>query len=530
MAMLCGWLTAITGKPHAVGAELRDYPVFLSVRSGDPGRIEALVATALAGTWTQDGTTVRLLPSRVKEDEGLVEFTRGWRTATAGQAEFSALPVRELYAMHMGEILRFGTTVSPYVHPLPDALQKKVDASDQHAGWIYVRRFSNGSFETRVQMPGENKGGFSDDTQIEFRSLPPEVVEALAENGKEPALSVEEKTAFRKLASNLSGVKLNPQSLETTDPLARLTDPLLRPLAKALKRDLVVALPDSAVKNLLSLDQTSVEGVVKAFSPFDDWTLADGALVGRLPVSERDDRAQTRRTVLATFIRSTQTSGVPRSASLATYLAEQRPRASESWTDVMVLILSGVVLDESYIGDYPFNLRLGEALTDADWARLRTGRALGMADLSLGAREALLRLLVDSRERMSVDDPDPVRWRGFPSVPLTLAAKVEEEDVVLGIQGGLLNVITPEDAGHDYRSEKAVLGSEPLYKPARRRKLTLTITNPAEMSSVSTGFADVSVSPDGREVPWTELPTALRKGFEAGVRLKDAEPAHGSTP
>ena len=529
--VLCDWLGQATGVPHALGGELRDYPVFLSVRSGEPGRVKALVAQALAGVWTQDGSTVRLLPVRPKADEGLVEFARGWKAATAARPNFAALPARELYALKAGEILRFGTGESPYVRPLPDALRKKVDASDVRTGWVYVRRFTNGCFETKIEMPDERKGVFSGDTQVDFRSLPPEVATALGDEAKKPVLSAADVAAIGKIMANPGAAKVDPKMIDRADPLARFTDPVLMPLAAALKEDLVVALPDFAVMGLMGEKNATVETTMRAFCLFDDWTVANGAFVGRLPSSERRDRAQTRRAVMAEFVRSAREVGVPGPAALAQYLAGQRPQASEGWTDVMMLVMSGVALDQTHVGDYPFNLRLGAALTDGDWVRLRSGKAVTMPELSGGARAALLTLLVQSRERMGSDGSDPVQWRDFPNVPLTISSKVEEENVVLGFQGGITEVITPKDAGYGYRRSKQALEAEPLYRPGRRRKLTLTVTNPAEGEPVNTGFADVTVDPRATAVPWTGLPAASRKAFEAAMKLKDQqEPPPGESP
>lgn len=527
--VLSDWLTQATGVPHAFGGELRDYPVFLSLHTNDPKRIEMLVAIALAGEWTQDGSTLRLLPVKPKGDEGLAEFARGWKAATVTRPNFAALPARDLYAMQAGEILRFGTGDGPYVRPLPDALRKKVEASDVKTGWVYVRRFSNGCFETKVEMPDEHKGVFSGDTQVEFRNLPPEVTAALGEEAKKAALGAEDVTALGKIAANPGAVKLDPKSIDATDPLARFVDPVLKPMAQALKEDLVVALPDMAIMGLMGEGKSTVEGVMKAFCLFDDWTSVPGAFVGRLPVSERRNRAQTRRNVMAEFIRSTRDVGVPGPATLAEYLAGQRPPASEGWTDVMMLVMSGVTLDQTHVGDYPFNLRLGAALTEGDWARLRSGKTLTMPELSLAVRAALLTLLVSSRQRMGSDGPDPVRWRGFPNVPLTLTAKVEDEDVLLGFRGGLTDVMTPRDGGYGYRYAAKALGAEPLYRPGHRRKLTLTVANPAEGEPVETGFADVSVDPKAQAVPWTELPAQWSKPFGEALKQRDAqEPPPGS--
>ncbi len=187
----------------------------------------------------------------------------------------------------------------------------------------------------------------------------------------------------------------------------------------------------------------------------------------------------------------------------------------------MMLVTSGVVLDETHVGDYPFNLRLGAALIPEDWTRLQTGRPLSMESLSVNARGALMALLVQSRERMDSKEPDPVRWIGFPNVPLTLTAKVVEEDVVLGLRSGVTTVMRVQDAGYGYHRAKNALGSEPLYRPGHRRTLVLTVATPGVAQSVETGFADVNVERSAKSVPWAELPAELRTAFETAIRRSD---------
>ncbi|GEM_PF-1284731 len=527
--VLCEWLTQATGVSHAIGGELQDYPVFLSVRSTDPGRIEALVAAALAGEWTKDGSTVRLLPTPPKRGEGLDEFTRGWKAATATRPNLAALPVEDVYAMRAGEILRYGLPAGPYVKPLPETLRKKAEAGAAPTAEVYVRRFANGSFETKVNVPDEQKGAFAGDSDVGFKALPPEVTAALGDESEKTVLSADATAAIQKLMANPSR-KTDPATIVRTDPLERFVTPVLKPLAAALKEDLVVALPDFALMTLVQSPKPTVGGILSAFSLCDDWTLADGALVGRLPVSERRNRAQTRRSALSNFMRRSQDVGVPSSSAVAEYLSGQRPPASESWSDVMLLVTSGLVLDQTNMGDYPFNLRLETALTPDDWARLRTGGTFPVGTLSSGARRALMALLVQSRDRMNSEHRDPVRWKGFPNAPLSIAAKVEEEDVVLGLQGGITNVMKIDLAGYGYRRAKEDLGAEPLYRPGRRRALTLTIAAPGADESIETGFADVDVAKDAKSVPWTGLPPEMRKAFDEAVKRRDGDrPSQPST-
>ena len=525
MTVLCEWLTLATGKRHAPSGALRDYPVFLNVRSGEPGRIRALVATAMAGEWMQDGATIRLMPVKPTQGEGEAEFARGWAATTKGRANLAALPPSAIFGLRAGEIARFGTTPGLYVRPLPETLRRKAEAGEGGEGWVYVRRSANGNFDTRTQMPDETKGAFSSGSEVAFRSLPPEVFAALGDEAGKTALSAEDVAALKKVQQNPGAGMGDAKTLERADPLARFMDPLLRPLAQRLKRDLVVALPDMSIMATLEGDKGTVGAALGGFCQTVDWTLAPEALVGRLPVSERRYPTQARRSAMGEFIRRTRGEGVPSSGAVAAYVASQRPGASESWSDAMLLVLSGVVLDESNIGDYPYNLRLAGALTPEDWVRLRSGRPLAMRELSAGARNTLSQLMVQSRERLSSSNPDPVRWAGFPNVALVLTAKIEDEKVVLESHNGLINVTAVNGAGYMYRSRKAEEGEEPTYHAARRRRLRLDIGLPGEPRTVETGFADVTVEKGAKAGPWTALPPEWRAEFETAMKGLPAEGA-----
>jgi hypothetical protein len=509
------WLTQATGVPHAIGGDLQDYPVYLSVRSGEPGRIKALVAIALAGEWTREGSTIRLLPKSPKRDEGFEGFEREWKVATANRPNLAVLPLRDLAAMKAGEILRYGMATGPYVRRLPDAIRSKVEVDEMGQKAVYVRRFAHGCFETSI---GEKAATSSKREQVEFRSLPPEFAAALGNDEKKPAMSPDEIAAMQKSISNLGTT--DPNAILVKDPLIKFVDPVLGAVSKSLDKDVVVALPDFALMGLMGQDKTTVGSVLRTFCLFDDLSMVEGAVVGRLPVSERRNRSQTRRSVMASFIRRTQDAGVPGAAAVADYLSGQRPAASESWTDVMMLISAGVVLDQTEIGDYPFNLRLAAAFTPIDWTRLQTGNPIPARALSAKALTALSTLLIQSRKRMDWKDPDPVRWPGFPNVELTLSATVEEEDVVLGVRNGATQVMRAGEAGNGYAQSKKNLGSEPLYRVGHRRKLMLTIIPPAG-ESVRTGFADVAVDKAAKPVPWTELTGEVRAAFAAAVKRRE---------
>ena len=60
-------------------------------------------------------------------------------------------------------------------------------------------------------------------------------------------------------------MRVDPKDFNQIDPLAVFMDPLLKPVAKAVKVDLVVSLPDFFIA-MLSGELGTVESVLKGFS------------------------------------------------------------------------------------------------------------------------------------------------------------------------------------------------------------------------------------------------------------------------
>lgn len=532
LTVLCEWLTTQTGTKYAASAELRDYPVFLSVKSGDPGRITALVAGALAGRWERDGKTVRLVPANPKDGEGLAEFARGWKATVDPKSPLAALPPETIYAMRAGSILRFGLPEGRYVLPLPPALKARVEASEERKGYVYLSRWANGYFQRSLALPDDGQGPFSSGSEVTFRTLPPAVLAALGDEAKNPALTPEDATGLEKIMSDPMGRKIDPKTIERKDPLTGFVDPLLGPVSRAMKRDLVMALPDLSLMAIMTRKGTTVEGGLAGFGAVDDLTVVDGAIVGRLPVSERRYRTQTRRVVLGKFVQETSEAGVPSPVALAGYLAAQNPGASECWSDVMMLVMSGVAIDQTHIGDFPWNLRFAGSLTDRDWARLKAGGTLTMGDLNSAARSALVDLMVNARERMDSKQPDPATWPEFPNARLALSAKVEDEAVVVGGRSGTYDVMDIPDAAFNYDRQKSASGGEPLFRPGHRRKLTLTIFRVGTEEKIETGFGETTLVPGTGAVAWRALPPEMAKAFEKGLKMREEydQQQPGGTP
>ena len=128
---------------------------------------------------------------------------------------------------------------------------------------------------------------------------------------------------------------------------------------------------------------------------------------------------------------------------------------------------------------------------------------------------------------MSSRYPDPVRWAGFPSAPLTLTAKIEDENLVLGVAGGTVSVTDTTEAGAGHQWLKERYGAEPTYRAARRRRLRLSIGTPGEPRTVETGFADVTVEKGAKAAPWTALPPEWKAEFEKAMK---GLPAEGGVP
>ena len=534
LTVLCEWLTQKTGTRYAAASELRDYPVFLSVRSGDPGRITALVASALGGRWESDGKTIRLVAVKPKDGEDLAEFAHRWQEATRGNEALASLPTKEVYALPAGRILRFGTPQGEYVRPLPDRLRAKVEAGQKETGIVALRRLANGLFEVKVEIPEKKRTVPGVDFGVAFRSLPPEVVAALSDETKKAIGGDNVIEEIQKRMTDPAGQRIDLKTIDRLDPLRNLMDPLLAPVAASLKEDFVVALLDASHTAVLGLGgRMTVEDALRRLSPIDDWTMVEGALVGRLPVSERVHRAQARREAMARYIDQTAKVGFPDLATTIGYLNAQNGAASESWSDLLMLDLSGATPVDAT--DYPFVLRFAGLLTNGDWARLGGRNPIALTDLSRASRAALIDALANARERMGGEQPDPATWPGFPNAPMALTAKVVDEEVLVYLDGGGgEHASTVAEASSIYEDLRAYIGKEPLYRCGHRRRLALTVARPGTEEKVTMNFGEVTITPGAKAVSYKELSAATVAEFGKGIQEQrdsiDRLPPAGTAP
>lgn len=511
MPELCRRLTEATGVTHHVDGRLRDYPVFLSVHGSDAKRVESLLATVLGGEWQRDGKALVLTPVRPKGEEGLAEFERQFRLATGGQKDLAALPMKALYEMAPGSQARFGSPAGALFLPFMPGFTK--------TGRIVVRRDAYGSFSFRQDFGDRQSGVFTPGGQIQFGSLPPEVLAHLGEDAKKPGLSKTEGEAVFKSMTDPSTLKVDWKSLDRSDPIAAFNEPVLSSVAAKVAPDLVVALPDLSLMNLPAASHgATVEATCGAYALAVAWRFGDGAILGTLPDCERLAPAQTRRAVLSGFVQNAQRNGVPTPNDLASYLADQRPGASDTWSDVMLIVMSGVVVDQSFIGDHPYNLRFGRSLSDDDWRLVGVGRPFSAASLSAAARAALMAVLLQSRERLETGKPDPATWPSLSSDRLVVTPETNGDEVVIAYGGFSADVYEPQRALSNLPQRKKELGREPLYRPARRRQIKFRIAPAgADELGVTTGFAEVMPDPGTKPTVWAELPEAIRKAAGNGV-------------
>jgi hypothetical protein len=203
----------------------------------------------------------------------------------------------------------------------------------------------------------------------------------------------------------------------------------------------------------------------------------------------------------------------------------------------MLLVMAGVVVDQEFLGDYPFNLRLYTSLSQPDWALLRSGRPFGIGLLGQPARDSLLDLLLQARTRLETSKQDPAYWPGFDSGNIQLSAAVSDENVLIGWTGFAAEVYPVNSSAGNYDMRKQRLGQEPLYQPAVRQKLKLTLTPldiPADAPlRVESGFTEVKSDAKVKPVPWEQLPKAMADEFRKtleNIRKRREEGGGGVPP
>jgi hypothetical protein len=517
---ICKRLTDRTGVDHRIDADFVDYPIYLSVKGDNPQRIEKLTAAALRGKWEKVDHGVRLIHEPTDKDADFKEFERGL-TIALEKNPLKGLPARDLYDMNPGAIIRFGAPSSDLIRVLPATIGKPIAAKAD----VRVRRFCFGSFEFLSTGLDKDIQAFSDSSQITFDTLPPEVEKLLGDDLKKPSLSPEERSAFAKAMSAPGGFEMNGK-----DPIVAITSLGLGKIGDVLGHDTVIALPDMSLLALtMSGKKDTVGQLLGGFSTVDNWTVFDNAAVARLPALEHQYPAQTRRSVLTQLLQSIKEFGVATFQDASSYVRAQRPGASESWSDAMLLVLSHIALDDSYIGDYPFNVRFGDSLTDGDWQWLRSGKPFQLSSLSGPAQDQLMGVLLQSRGRM--DGSDPAQWPSLAPADLTLTPELTEEKVLVGWTSQTSEIRDAHSSGMQYQMRRKHLNSEPLYQEATRKKLKLTVAG-SPNDSIETGFSQVTLVEGSKAVPYTQLPTGLQAEFKKGMEddIAGRTPPKESTP
>lgn len=362
----------------------------------------------------------------------------------------------------------------------------------------------------------ENEMGQSDG---EFSGLPQPVAALLANDlGKQP-WTADERAAANKALREPTGMGIDWTHLSGRDPVAALQELILGPMARALGPDLVIVLPDISFFPLLegSHDKSATVGsFLGRYSACDTWSVVNGAAVGSLTSCECGYPAQANRSALAKFVTAVNKAGVIGISALGDYMADQRPTASDSWTDIMMLAMANLVIFQDYVGDYPFNVRLYLALDKSDWALIHTGRPFPASALSGPAQENLLNVLVQSRSVIEKEHGDPALWHTLDFTRLTVTAELESKAVLIGFTGPGGEVRDAADSGLQYAMRKKSLGREPLYQPGTQKKLKLTVASPFPGESIETGFAEVTPG-DTKPVVWNQLPPDLAAQFKKNI-------------
>ena len=497
---LCSVLSVATGTPHVADAIFDDYAVFVGVKSGDPARVEKLVATAFHAEWVEAGGKDRLKLVKPAKDEDFAEFQRLYKLA-CHDPRYSKLPLHDLYRLGPGELARYSPIPSPYASLLPTDLIK-TPGEGEHQN-LTIMRLAEGVF------------CFGKSDQLQFKGLPDAVKRLLGSDlGKDP-LTDEQKAIQNKAANDSHALKIDWSQIEKRDPLASMQESMLDAVATSISSDLVMALPDFTLfAALQSIEpHTTVETVLDTYTAGLQWTTLDGAVIAQLNGYYLDRQSQAKRSVLRKVVGGVGKSGVADVSILSQYVDQQRPAASDGWMDTMLLVTAGVVLDQEFVGDYPQNMRLYVRFDKDDWAKLRSSQPFVASDLSPHAREELLNLLLQSHNRIDTEASDPAYWQTLDPNLLTIQPKIEEKSILIGFTqlGGEVGSVSELAGNYEWRRRD--LGREPLYQPAVQTKLTLTIRSQGEGEKVTTGFSAV-VPSKAKPVMWNQLPADLSAVFK----------------
>jgi hypothetical protein len=106
------------------------------------------------------------------------------------------------------------------------------------------------------------------------------------------------------------------------------------------------------------------------------------------------------------------------------------------------------------------------------------------------------------------------------------------EPVLVGWTSAVAEVGDVDSSGSNYTMRRARLSKEPLYQPATRQKLKLTIAD-ALSHAVETGFSEIILTPGTKPVVWPQLPSGMADAFKRAMlesARERAQPPPGGAP
>jgi hypothetical protein len=113
-------------------------------------------------------------------------------------------------------------------------------------------------------------------------------------------------------------------------------------------------------------------------------------------------------------------------------------------------------------------------------------------------------------------------------------AELKEDPVLIGWTSMAAEVYEVPKSAWQYDMRKKKLGREPLYRPATRRTLKLTVSLGEVSQSVETGFSEVIPTPGEKAVAWEKLPKAISAEFATALaeirKLHEIERSGGNPP
>lgn len=529
-AEFCEKMHELTGENYAIDTELSDYPLFVSVKSGDTERVLSLAAKALRGEWRVNGKDHKLTQVKIDPKDDYQEFERQFKIASKDSPVLSKLDPSKLFRIPCGSVEYFGYPAGSIFKPFSEALQKEVAKSPSGTGWVMIRRQGEGSFESKVRALGESVNVFSSGGQVDFIQLPEDVAQLVAPDAGKTFLEGFTFERITKIAHDPEAFKKELGNSGKGEPIAALASIVLPPLGDLLKCDVCFAIPDMAFFAFNPPNgNPTIQKFLQSYGEFANLRVVDGALIAKRPSSDQFGFGQVKRNVLAKLAKSIDAEGVMQIKDISAYVADQRPVASNTWTDVMMLIGFGATLDQKFIGDYPYNVRLYSRLTDQDWALLRAGQPFTASSFTKNAELALYDVLLQARQRLMGEDETPALWPTLDRDHIMVQPTIQEQDVLICYGEIPPSIYTPYEAGGQYPRLKDRGNGEPLYRIAKRRTLTLKIYPDRGAQSVETGFTEVIPSPNTKRVEYRDLPEAMLLEFKKAHEAR-TPPDQGGPP